>query len=315
MGCEIKPLDLNLLLTLANLLQTQSISRTAMRLGRSQPTVSRALNQLREILADPLLVRSGGKMILTQRGVELAGPLEEWMAITSTVLQPVSFTPSALDRRFVVAASDYGVLSVISPTLSAINEASPGCRIEVTAYSDDMFKKMAAGEIDLIIHGFKPDMSITYARHLFAETQSLIVRPDHPILSLCPAPVSLDDYLAWPHVAISIGADGYDHVQFCLGDRDVERRVAVRLPYFYAAPDLIGASDAILTMPTRAATKFAQLYGFICLPAPEEILNFDYWALVHERSIRDAATQWLIDMMSATKSGNMEKANSARSAA
>lgn len=299
---EIKPFDANLLLMLTILLQTQSISRTATRLGLSQPTVSRALNQLRELLADLLLVRSGGRMILIQRGVELARPLEEWMAITSTVLQPVRFTPSTLDRRFVVAASDYGVLSVISPALAAINEAAPGCRIEVTAYSDDMFKKMAAGEIDLIIHGFKPDVSVTYARHLFAETQSLIVRPGHPILSLGSEPVSLDDYLAWPHVAISIGADGYDHVRFCLGDRDVERRVAVRLPYFYAAPDLIGASDDILTMPTRAAIKFAELYGFICLPAPREILSFDYWALVHERNVRDPATQWFIDMMSATNS-------------
>lgn len=294
-----------MLLTLTILLQTQSVSRAARRLGLSQPTVSRALNQLREMLADPLLVRSGGKMTLTRRGVELAKPLEEWMAMTSTVLQPASFVPSALNRRFVVAASDYGVLSVISPILAVINESAPGCRIEVTAYSDDMFKKLAAGEIDLIIHGFKPDMSITHARHLFTETQSLIVREGHPIASaIAPdgaGSMSLDDYLAWPHVAISIGADAYDHVRFCLGERNGERRVTVRLPYFYAAPDLIGASDAILTMPTRAATRFARLHGFTLLPAPVEIVNFDYWALLHERSVRDPATQWLIDMMAGVK--------------
>lgn len=290
-------------MTLAILLQTRSVSGTARRLGLSQPTVSRSLGQLRKILADPLLVRSGGGMTLTRRGVELAAPLEEWLAITSTVLQPKEFIPFALDRSFLVAATDYGVLSVVSPILPAIADAAPGCRIEVSGYADNMFKKLASGEIDLIIYGFKPDESITHARHLFRETQSLIVRSGHPLAGGAADPLPLDDYLAWPHVAISIGAEGYDHVQFCLGDRGCDRHITVRLPYFYAAPDLIGASDAILTMPTRAATKFARLHGFSCLPAPVEIAGFDYWVLWHDRSARDPATQWLIGMLAAASEG------------
>jgi DNA-binding transcriptional LysR family regulator len=292
----IKSFDVNLLLTLAILLQTRSVGRTAKRLGLSQPTVSRALGQLRELLADPILVRSGGRMALTQRAVELAAPLEEWMAITSTVLQPADFAPSTLDRSFIVAASDYGMLSVVSPILSDLSRLSPHCRIEVVSYSEDMFAKLASGELDLIVHGFKPDMSVTHAQHLFGESQSIVVRPGHPITRGGP-PISLDDYLAWPHIAISIGPDAYDHVRFCLGERDAERKVSVRLPYFYAAPDLIHASDAILTMPTRAATHFAQLHGFTCLPAPDIITGFDYWVLWHERSTRDPATRWLIDML------------------
>lgn len=291
------------MLTLAILLQTRSVSGTARRLGLSQPTVSRALNRLRKILADPLLVRSGGSMTLTRRGVELAKPLEEWMAITSTVWQPQTFAPCTLDRDFHIAASDYGVMSVVSPVLPAIADVAPGCRIEVSGYSEDMFKKLASGEIDLIIHGFKPDLSVTHARFLFKETQSLIVRAGHPLAAANADPLSLDDYLAWPHVAISIGAQRYDHVQFCLGERGAERRVLMRLPYFYAAPDLIGASDAILTMPTRAAARFAALHGFVRLPAPVEIVDFDYWALWHDRSARDPATQWLIEMLATVHAG------------
>lgn len=279
------------------LLQTRSVSRAAQRLGLSQPTISRALNQLRELLADPLLVRSAGKMTLTRRGVELARPLEEWMALTSTILQPQAFTPATLDRCFVIASSDYGVLSVISPMLPIIQAQAPGCRIEISAYSDDMFHKLAAGEIDIVIQGFEPDASIAYARPLFRETQSLILRQGHPLTFDGAGGVLLDDYLAWPHVAISIGASGYDHVRVCLGARNADREVLVRVPYFYAAADLIDGTDAVLTMPTRAATMFAQRHGFACLSAPDEIVGFDYWALVHERSIRDPATQWLVDRL------------------
>jgi DNA-binding transcriptional LysR family regulator len=287
---------------LAVLLQTGSVSRAAKRLGMSQPTVSRALNQLRGLMADPLLIRSAGGMVLTQRALELAQPLEEWLAVTSTILQPAAFTPDELDRRFVIAASDYGVLSVIAPMLPVVQAQAPKCRIEVAAYSDDMFSKLAAGEIDVIVHGFEPDLSLTCARPLFKETQSVIVRKGHPLACASAKGVRLDDYLAWPHVAISIGADRYDHVRSCLAEHDAHRQVLVRLPYFYAAPDLIGASDAILTMPTRAAEKFARLHGFVCLPAPEQITGFQYWAVVHERSVRDAGTQWLIEMLSTTAS-------------
>lgn len=242
-------------------------------------------------------------MTLTQRGLELARPLESWMATTSTLLQPAAFAPATLDRRFVIASSDYGVLSVISPVLTSIRTHAPDCRIEVCPYSEDMFHKLATGEIDIIINGFQPNYSVTYARPLFGETQSVILRQGHSLLTLGTGSLTLEDYLAWPHIALSIGADGYDHVAFCLAERNTERKVVVRVPYFYAAPDLIGASEAILTMPTRAATRFARLHGLACLPAPAQIAGFDYWALVHERSVRDPATQWLIDMLASEPSG------------
>lgn len=285
-------------MTLSMLLQTRSVSRSAQRLGLSQPTVSRALGQLRQILADPLLVRSGGGMALTQRGAALAQPLEAWLAMSATLLEPARFDPALLDRNFRVAATDYGVLSVVSPALPAIGAVAPACGIDVSAFSDDMFKKLVSGELDLIIYGFEPDLSLTHARHLFQETQSLIVRPGHPMAAHGQDSIpSLDAYLAWPHVAVTIGDPDIDHVQSCLGDRATERQLVARLPYFYAAPDLIGATDAILTMPTRAAQRFARTHGFVCLPCPTDIKGFDYWVLWHERSARDPATLWLIDQL------------------
>ncbi len=292
-----RPVDVNLLMVLAVVLQTRSVSRAAERLGLSQPTVSRALSQLRTSFSDPLLVRSGVTMALTQRAMELAGPLEEWMTATSTLLKPATFSPTTLDRRFVIASSDYGVLSVISPKLPVVRAAAPACHIEIAAYSDDMFHKLAVGEIDVIVYGFEPGSPAMHVRPLFSETQSIVVRQGHPLASSGPDAVSLEAYLAWPHIAISIGANGYDHVAYCLGERNADRQILASVPYFYAAADLLGDSDAILTMPTRAATKFAKTLGLVRLPAPAQIAGFDYRAIVHERSVRDPATQWLVDRL------------------
>ncbi|MGE4431427.1 MAG: LysR family transcriptional regulator [Sphingobium sp.] len=301
----IRSIDLNLLVVLAILLQTKSVTRAAQRLGLSQPSVSRSLGQLREILSDPLLVRSNSGMELTRRAEELAKPLEGWLAMTSQLLQPDDFDPKGLDRRFRVASTDFGVLSVISPALPLVARAAPGAVIEVSAFSSDMIRKLVSGELDLIVTGLTPDPSQTHMRYLFSETFSCVVRPGHRLVERRDAPfLPLDEYLAWPHIGIAIGDRDFDHVEFCLGARAVERNIIARTPYFYATPDLLDSGEVVLTMPSRAARKFARQHGFVCIPAPEEIAGFDYWALWHERSARDPATLWLIDLL-ATASADM----------
>ena len=51
-------IDPNLLVIQAMLLKTRSVTESAIALGMSQPSVSRALGPLRSALNDPLLVRS-----------------------------------------------------------------------------------------------------------------------------------------------------------------------------------------------------------------------------------------------------------------
>ena len=64
---NLNSLDLNLLVALEALLREASVSRAAMRIGLSQPATSHALQRLRDLIGDPLLVRNGARMELTPR--------------------------------------------------------------------------------------------------------------------------------------------------------------------------------------------------------------------------------------------------------
>ena len=75
---NLNSLDLNLLVALDALLREASVSRAAMRIGLSQPAASHALQRLREVLGDPLLVRVGARMESTPRAQALRGPLAQW---------------------------------------------------------------------------------------------------------------------------------------------------------------------------------------------------------------------------------------------
>jgi len=281
------------------LLQTRSVTGTARRLGLSQPTVSRSLAELRQMLGDPLLVRTKAGMERTQRAEDLVVPVERWLAHTSALLHPPRFDAAALDRCFRIASTDYGVLTVIAPALAAITAAAPAVTIDVVPFSADMMLKLASGEIDLIISGLEADHAGVHARMLFADSYSCIMRADHELAGQ-DDPLPLDAFLAWPHVGVVVSDPAVDGVEVRLGTRRGERRVTVRLPYFHAAPALIAGSDVLMTLPTRAAVRFAASYALAVRPAPVAIDRLDYRLLRHERSVGDPATTWLADLLAAT---------------
>jgi DNA-binding transcriptional LysR family regulator len=289
-------IDLNLLATLAVLLQTRSVTGTARRLRLSQPTVSRSLAELRRILDDPILVRTSRGMQRTHRAEELVAPVEQWLASTSALLQSPGFEPAALDRCFRVASTDYGVLTVVAPALAAITTDAPGVTVDIVPFSADMMHKLASGEIDLIISGLESDFGAVQSRPLFTDTYTCIMRSGHDLAG-SDVPLTLDAFFAWPHVGVVVSDLAVDGVEVRLGERSVERRVTVRLPYFHAAPSLIAASDVLMTLPTRAAMRFASSYGLAVRPAPTTIDPLDYRLLWHQRGTCDRATMWLADML------------------
>src|SRR3954469_12753340 len=72
---HLSGLDLNLLVQLDALLAEGHVTRAARRAGVTQSAMSRALARLRELLGDPLLVRTGRGMVMTARARALAAPL------------------------------------------------------------------------------------------------------------------------------------------------------------------------------------------------------------------------------------------------
>jgi DNA-binding transcriptional LysR family regulator len=292
--------DLNMLVVLGLLLRTKSVTRTAQQLGVSQPSVSRSLSQLRTLLDDPLLVRTAGGMELTRRAEELAAPLQNWLANTSQLLEPPHFDAATLERRFRVATTDFGVAAVVAPSLQAIASAAPGVALDIQPFSADMMARLSSGELDLIISGLDPDRSVTYDRYLFTEDFSCLVNRDHPLASGANGkPLPLDDFLAWPHISFVVSDSEYDRVDAKLGEYAAQRRVIARLPYFQAAPHLILGSQAIMTLPSRAARSFSQSHDLACLPAPDCFGTIGYRLLWNERSRRDPAVQWLCDIFAA----------------
>ena len=114
----VKNPDLNLLLHFDALMACRNVSRAAEQLGISQPAMSAAMNRLRQLFGDPLLVREGGSWQPTLRAQELHQGfqplLESWRRATRT---REVFDPAHSSRSLSFYATDYVPVSYTHLTL------------------------------------------------------------------------------------------------------------------------------------------------------------------------------------------------------
>ena len=129
---NISTFDLNLLRVLDALLRERNVSRAAERLSLSQPAVSNALNRLRDLLDDPLLVRVGRSMQPTPRALALEVPIRDVLQrIEESLSADAPFDPASSRQRFRIAVTDYVELILMPRLLKLLAERAPGVQIDI----------------------------------------------------------------------------------------------------------------------------------------------------------------------------------------
>ncbi|WP_420902816.1 LysR family transcriptional regulator [Pseudomonas gessardii] len=288
---DLRRIDLNLLVILDALLSEQHVTRAAERLHLSQPAVSHALARLRDLLGDPLLVRQGGGLVATARALELAAPLADALAQMQSLLAPNRFDPASARRTFRLAMSDYGAALLLPGLARALREQAPGIDLVIShASREGMQEGVLSGEIDLAA-GVFPDLPAELrSTPLFEEHYACLVDRD----SLAPGGVlDLPTYLARPHVLLEMRGSGTPEIERALTAIRERRHVAISLPHWGIAPQLIQGTDLILTVSSQGLLNIDPRH-LLVVPPPFYIPSFGFVLAWHKRRGGDGALQWLI---------------------
>ncbi|MFP8827504.1 LysR family transcriptional regulator [Pseudomonas shahriarae] len=288
---DLRRVDLNLLVILDALLSEQHVTRAAERLHLSQPAVSHALGRLRDLLGDPLLVRQGGGLVATARALELAAPLADALVQVQSLLAPNRFDPASARRTFRLAMSDYGAALLLPGLVRALREQAPGIDLAIThASREGMQEGVLSGEIDLAA-GVFPDLPAELrSTPLFEEHYACLVDRDS-----LPAYGGLDlpTYLARPHVLLEMRGSGTPEIERALTAIRERRHVAISLPHWGIAPQLIQGTDLILTVSSQGLLNIDSR-RLLVVPPPFHIPSFGFVLAWHKRRAGDGALQWLI---------------------
>ncbi len=288
---NLQDLDLNLLRTLDVLIEERQVSRTAQRLGVSQPAISHALGRLRRHFGDPLLVRQGQEMVLTPRAAELAGPLRQVLAEIRQLTGPARFDPARAEGRLRIACTDYALAIIMPHVLAGLAHEAPGLSIAYSHISGNMFEQLESGFLDLCLSG-QASYRELQLEVLFQEHFVLAVRADHPLVG---EPVTLERFIAWPHVLVDVVHSRLHGIDERLAARSLKRHIALRMPSFLAAAFFARESDIVVPIPARIAALHAKPMGLAILQPPAELDlgAFDYVQAWHPRRNDDPLHRWL----------------------
>lgn len=287
---DLRRVDLNLLVILDALLCEQHVTRAAERLHLSQPAVSHALARLRDLLGDPLLVRQGGTLVPTARALELTAPLTEALAQVQALLAPNRFEPASAKRRFRVAMSDYSAAIFLPELVRMLRLEAPGIDLQIIQASrEGMVDGVLNGDLDLAA-GVFPDMPAQLrTTPLFEERYTCLVDrnslPEN-------ATLDLPTYLSRPHVLLEMRGSGTPEIERALTLIRERRHVAISLPHWGVAPQLIEGTDLILTVSSRGLLHIDP--PLLAVPPPFHIPSFAFELAWHARRGGDSGLQWLI---------------------
>ena len=259
----INNIDLNLLVYLDVLLREKNVTRSAMKLGITQPAMSNVLKRLRVLLDDPLLVKTSEGMTATERAIALQPLVRAAVEAAERVVEDHSdFNPKTDNRIFRVMASDYAESTLIPKALSYLRENAPNITLDVLTPSDVSFSDIEQGRVDMAINRFEELPGSFHQKTLWKDSFSCIVNKNHPILK---AEIVLDTYLDAQHIWVSktgygigVGIDPSDiqrlgWVDLALDRIGKKRNIRLFTRHYRVATYIAQQQDLIATLPSRIA--------------------------------------------------------------
>jgi DNA-binding transcriptional LysR family regulator len=297
---NLASLDLNLLVALDALLREASVSRAAMRIGLSQPAASHALQRLREVLGDPLLVRVGAKMELTPRAQALRGPLAQVLDQVRGLLIPDQFDAARSERHFRLMMPDLAVELLVPPLMEKISRLAPNVRLDVVPWRGPaIFTAEFARTIDLVIsigNAFKG----FHRQLLYTDRDALAVRRGHP----ASAGLSRRDvFLNARHIAVVIRGRNTDLIDDWLLSKGIERRIALVVPGYIEALHIVARTDLVAFVPGRLIAALAKSLSLKTISPPIDPGIDEQYMFYPTRAQFDPGSIWLRKTMLETGRG------------
>jgi DNA-binding transcriptional LysR family regulator len=310
---RLAAVDLNLIVAFDALARELNVTRAAQRMGVTQSAMSHALRRMRELLADPLLVRGRGGMVLTPRAESLVVPLRgALLTLGRALAQPARFDPRSARRAFCLASPDLFDVIAIPALLERIGDCAPGIDIAIVSLdARRLSDQLEAGEVDVGIvpqaEDFRgeqpmPGTSCLLRQTLFRDQLTCLIRADHPALHArrgrrrapgARAALSLESYAALPHALVSPSGEGPGPVDELLAQHGLKRRIALRIPHFCSALAIVANSDLVLTAPAALAQRAPEEVVAVALPPTLRMPRHGVNLVWHERFSRDPGHVWL----------------------
>ncbi len=283
--------DLNLLPALEALIRRRNVTRAGGDVGLSQPAMSRALARLRDLLDDPILVKTPGGLTPTARARALLPQLVGALDRLGEALRPGGFDAAALERTFCLASTDVHSLLLGPPLLARLRALAPRAGLRFEPIAADVRDRVEAGDIDVVFAiASAPLPPGALSETLAQDRLALALRRGARRGS---GPWTLEEYAAREHVTVSIFGDRQSEIDAELGRAGLARRIAFTTPHFLGALAAVGATDCVTTLSGALARRFADAFNLELHVPPLQVTAFQTTMAYSAARANDPGSAWL----------------------
>jgi DNA-binding transcriptional LysR family regulator len=301
---DLSRVDLNLLVVFNVVLEEGHVARAAGRLNLTPSAVSHALGRLRDLLNDPLFLRTPKGVVPTARALELGEPVAEILGrVGKVVASAVPFDATTSRRRFVIGAPDAAMTSVTATVLDSVSAHAPHVDIGLLHLMPEerggpgpwqgSLEKLEKRHIDVAVLPVRVVQRRFEARRLFEEDFVVAMRKGHP---LARSP-SLALYCRSQHLLVSFSGDPHGFVDELLAKRGLKRRIALTVPTFMMALVHLASSDLIAALPRRLVASHAARFDLVSAELPFKRKPDPVFAIATRAAMMDDGISWLMDVL------------------
>lgn len=273
---QLRRLDMNLLLTFDALMQARSATQAAHLLHKTQPAISRELGKLRRVLVDPLLVVSKGRLVPTERALELHACVHDALNRLEAALAPDrAFAPQQAQGVVNIGTGAHIELLLGAPLLERVRSQAPGLTVRFQSLHGEVDPQDLDSErMDIAIGLFNDMPPRFHHQTLFRDRRVCLLAQNHPMAGR--RALTLDELpsLTWLAFANMHGKQSnFDRVL-----RPLHRsfRFSAYLSGFGITPYVLIESGYATTIPACVAQIHLQHFPLttLALPAPLDEIEF-----------------------------------------
>ncbi|MEX1670971.1 LysR family transcriptional regulator [Zhongshania guokunii] len=284
----IKKTNLNQLRVLSVLLREPNLSRASEVLGLSQPTLSSALKQMRDEFNDPLLVRVGNKMELTNRARSLLEPLDIIFNAVDLLWENEESRPDEMSRRIIIGTTDYGTAIASSALQNILSAEAPGITLQFVDVAETRRLINRENEMDFYL---VPDaichspafLEFKYLP-LYTEEMVYMVNRDHRLVGL--ESITEEDYRREKFTLYHLGEERTSLLtRKVLAEMESEHDIVMRIQQFSLLPMIAEETDTVVIVPRRLAEKLVDRFNCKILGPSAPAVPFTFnlmWESVHQ---------------------------------
>lgn len=310
---NLRSLDLNLLLVFDSLIQEGQVSRAAIKVGRTQSAVSHSLKKLRLIFKDELFIRTPSGMEPTPRALILAQSISATLAdLQGAVDNFLNFDPAISSRNFSIGLSDGTAYMFLPNLIKKFRAQSPLATINVHNVTQSTGSEMLrTGKLDCVVLGNVKNVEPNLELENIVTEKFLCAIWNK--VSISTTPLTLDNYLSYPHLQISVDGLAQGQVDTCLSSIGKQRDIRVTIPHYLLIPQILPGSDLIATCAASVLLPFTEKNEITLFTPPLSLPDITFSILTDKRSKTDLGNLWFRSLIKQqvqkinTKSPNFRK--------